>query len=85
MTRAAVPRVTTVELLDIRERQWRQRLDVVSLAAEALDAVPVKHREQALGALGRLYQAGPEAEGCRRDDRIEPATPRYVPHMRLTS
>lgn len=48
--------VTRSELLDIRESRWRPRLAVVSLAAEALDSIPVPHREQALGALGHMFQ-----------------------------
>lgn len=48
--------VTRTELLDMREQQWRGRLDLVSLAAEALDEIAVSHREQALSALGDLYR-----------------------------
>ena len=48
-------KVTSQELLDIRERQWRPRAEAVSLAAETLDLIPTHRREQALHSLGRLY------------------------------
>jgi hypothetical protein len=58
-------KVTYQELLDIRERQWRPRAEVVSLAAETLDLIPVHRREQALEAFGRLQdRLGP---GSARD------------------
>jgi hypothetical protein len=47
-------KVTSEELLEIRERQWRPRAEAVSLAAETLDLIPVHRREQALEAFGRL-------------------------------
>lgn len=53
--------VTPTELLDIRERHWRKRLEVVSLAAEALDAVLPEHREQALEVLGGVMRRQPDA------------------------
>jgi hypothetical protein len=52
-------------LLDIREKSWRRRVGVVSLAAETLDDIPQAHREQALKVLGRLYcetEPGPVLE-----------------------
>lgn len=62
MSGSETPRtVTRVELLDFRERHWRKRLDVASLAAEALDYIEVSHREQALEVLGHLYQRQPDA------------------------
>jgi hypothetical protein len=54
------PTVTRVELLDFRERHWRRRLDMGSIAAEALDHVAKPHREQALEVLGHLYQQQPD-------------------------
>ena len=56
MVEAVASRVTAVELLDARERQWRRRLGVVSLAAEVLGEISVEHRELALGVLGHGYQ-----------------------------
>lgn len=57
MSGVDMPRtVSRCELLDAREQQWRQRLDLVSLAAEALDEIDVSHRDEALGALGDLYR-----------------------------
>ena len=56
MTAAASGRaVSPTELLDVRERQWRERLAVVSLAAEALGRIKKAHRVQTLTALGHLY------------------------------
>lgn len=58
-------KVTSSELLEIRERQWRPRAEAVSLAAEALDEIPARQREQALAAYGRLQMklgAGPARE-----------------------
>ncbi|WP_226862925.1 hypothetical protein [Mycolicibacterium baixiangningiae] len=52
---AEVRKVSSRELLEIREKGWRRRVDVVSLAAETLDDIPQPHREQALKVLGRLY------------------------------
>lgn len=52
---AAPRKVTNRELLDTREKHWRRRADVVSLAAETLDEIPTAHREQALRSLGRLH------------------------------
>lgn len=51
------------DLLHRREAAWRPRLEVVSLAAEALDEIEVTHREEALQALGRLFasQYSPQA------------------------
>jgi hypothetical protein len=46
---------TPQELLDIREKQWRPRAEVVSLAAETLDQISSSYREQALRMLGRLH------------------------------
>lgn len=46
---------TPGELLDIREKSWRPRAEVVSLAAETLDQISSSHREQALRMLGRLH------------------------------
>jgi hypothetical protein len=58
-------KVSPHELLDIRERQWRPRAEAVSLAAETLDEIPARRREQALGAFGRLQsKLGP---GAARD------------------
>lgn len=48
--------VTRTELLEIREGEWRRRIEVVSLAAEVLDQIDPAHREQALIALGQLYK-----------------------------
>ena len=48
--------VARTELLDIREGQWRELLEVVSLAVEAMDEIKVAHRDQALGALGDLHK-----------------------------
>ena len=42
---SAARKVSNQELLDIRERQWRPRADVVSLAAETLDKIPTAHRD----------------------------------------
>jgi hypothetical protein len=56
--------VTSEELLEIRERQWRPRAEAVSLAAETLDLIPVHRREQVLRAFGRLQ------------DRLGPGTAR---------
>lgn len=47
-------KVTSYELLDIRERQWRPRAEASSLAAETFDDIPSHRREQALAAYGRL-------------------------------
>jgi hypothetical protein len=55
-----VRRVTSEELLNIRERQWRPHAEAVSLAAETLDQIPGHRREQALEAFGRLQdRVGP--------------------------
>lgn len=57
MSESAVKRTHTAwELLDVREKAWRRRADVVSLAAETLDDIPQQRREQALVAFGRLYK-----------------------------
>ncbi|WP_198961637.1 hypothetical protein [Pseudonocardia sp. MH-G8] len=56
MSGTATRRVTPIELLDMRSQRWRKRIEVVSLAAEVLDVIPVARREQALTALGILYQ-----------------------------
>ncbi|MGW5188920.1 hypothetical protein ACWEOO_06680 [Kribbella sp. NPDC004138] len=53
--------VTRTELLDIREGDWRRRVEVVSLAAEVFDQIDRAHREQALAALGHLYKRQPGA------------------------
>lgn len=55
-------KVTSYELLDIRERQWRPRAELVSLAAETFDEIPAHRREQALASYGRLQtKLGPGA------------------------
>jgi hypothetical protein len=41
--------------LDRSEAEWRPRLEVVSLAAEVLDEIPVPQRVAALHALGTLF------------------------------
>lgn len=46
--------VTTRELLDIRNEQWRSALDKVSFAAEVLDGILPEDRVQALDCLGRV-------------------------------
>lgn len=69
----AVRRVTATELLDIRERAWRPRTDAVSLAAEALDEIPVRHREQALEVLGALHTAASSGAAAERVLRRWPA------------
>lgn len=43
------------ELLDSCERQWRARAELVSLAAETLDEIPVERREEALAQLGARF------------------------------
>ena len=43
------------ELLDACERQWRARAELVSLAAETLDEIPVERREEALAVLGERF------------------------------
>lgn len=53
---SSTKKVTPWELLDVRERNWRPRLDAVSLAAECLDEIPQRRREQVLVAFGRLYE-----------------------------
>jgi hypothetical protein len=61
--------VTSRELLDMREKSWRRRTDVVSLAAETLDDIPQHRREQTLKAFGKLYQEyepGPAVERLLR-------------------
>lgn len=45
--------VTPTELLDIREAEWRPRLESRSLVSEAV--LPQKHLDQAAVALGRLF------------------------------
>jgi hypothetical protein len=56
MSEPTAPRkVTARELLAIREKDWRPRAQSVSLAAETLDQIPSRHREQALRVLGRLH------------------------------
>ena len=58
-------KVSSQELLEIREKQWRPRAEVISLGAETLDQIPSGHREQALQVLGRLHERlGP---GLARD------------------
>ncbi len=65
MSEPTTRKVAPYELLDIRERQWRPRAEAVSLAAETLDDIPARRREQALAALGRLQsKLGP---GAARD------------------
>ena len=62
-------KVTSRELLDIREKSWRRLTNVVSLAAETLDDIPQARREQALKAFGRVYQQvdpGPTLERLLR-------------------
>jgi hypothetical protein len=44
------------ELLDACERQWRARAELVSLAAETLDEIPVERREEALEEMGRRFK-----------------------------
>ena len=66
-------KVTAKELLDIREGEWRPRADAVSLAAEALDEIPVRHREQALEVLGALHAAAPAGPAAERLLRRWPA------------
>jgi hypothetical protein len=46
--------VTTRELLDIRNEQWRSALDKVSFVAEVLDGILPEDRVQALDCLGRV-------------------------------
>ena len=54
------------ELLDSCERQWRARAELVSLAAETLDEIPLERREEALGLLGeRFARLGPGMAGQR--------------------
>lgn len=69
----AVRKVSATELLDIRERAWRPRADAVSLAAEALDEIPVRHREQALEVLGALHAAAFSSAKAERLLRRWPA------------
>lgn len=58
-------KVTSAELLEIREKQWRQRAEAISLAAETFDEIPAHRREQTLAAYGRLQaKLGP---GAARD------------------
>lgn len=58
-------KVTSAELLEIREKQWRQRAETISLAAETFDEIPAHRREQTLAAYGRLQaKLGP---GAARD------------------
>src|SRR5664279_2989102 len=67
MVEIRAPRVVTRrDLLDLRERVWRGRLESVSLAAEVLDRMTVAHRDQALEALGSLYRREPD-----RDERSQ--------------
>lgn len=66
-------KVTSWELLDMRERPWRRRANAVSLAAETLDQIPVHHREQALRALGRLYDRAESVPAAQRMLRRWPA------------
>lgn len=47
--------MTEDEFLDSCERQWRARAELVSLAAETLDEIPVERREEALGVLGARF------------------------------
>lgn len=74
MSESSAPRkVRAKELLDIRESGWRPRAEAVSLAAEALDEIPVPHREQALEVLGALHRAAGTVEGAERILRRWPA------------
>ena len=57
----------------MRERHWRRRANAVSLAAETLDEIPVHHREQALRALGRLYDQAESVSAAQRVLRRWPA------------
>ena len=58
----ATRKVSSEELLEIRERQWRPRAQASSLAAETFDDIPAHRREQALRAYGRLQtRLGPGA------------------------
>ena len=56
MLAAEATHIVTRTELDIREGQWRELLEVVSLAVEAMDEIKVAHRDQALGALGDLHK-----------------------------
>jgi hypothetical protein len=47
--------MTEDELLDAFEGQWRAQAQVVSLAAETLDAIQVEQREEALAVLGSRF------------------------------
>ncbi|MBX7432552.1 hypothetical protein JDV09_10620 [Mycobacterium sp. Y57] len=49
-------KVSSAELLEIRERQWRPRAQASSLAAETFDDIPARRREQTLVAYGRLQE-----------------------------
>lgn len=65
--------VTSQELLTIRERLWRPKADAVSLAAETLDDIRGHHREQALGAFGRLQGRREPGAARQRFFRTYPA------------
>ena len=43
------------EFLDSCERQWRARAELVSLAAETLDEIPIERREEALAEIGERF------------------------------
>lgn len=66
-------KVTSRELLEIREKSWRRRTAVVSLAAETLDDIPQNRREQALKAFGRLYERSEPGPAVERLARRYPA------------
>lgn len=51
--------VTTRELLDLRDQEWRRSLSRVSLGAEVLDGIRVEDRAQALDCLGRAVSSAP--------------------------
>lgn len=65
--------VSPTELLELRENGWRQRIEVVSLAAEVLDAIRPDHRAQALSALGSVVLRQPDLYHRRRVLRRWPA------------
>lgn len=70
---ATTPKVTSRELLDMREKSWRKRTALVSLAAETLDDIPQNRREQALKAFGNLYKQAEHGPAVERLLRRYPA------------